>query len=234
MKRVVLAGVCALALMSPARADLPVIDNASLAQLFQQVKQGLQELQLLQQQLEQVMAVYNSLSHVTDLANAVGVLQTLGIQNPLPVNIGAVQGLLAGTGSTQGMLGSIGGLFNTNFDANHVYTPTGDGFEATLLQRNATSIAGIQALAGQAYQSMSDRLNAMRQLQDRLATAQDTKDVEDLQARLQSEQAYIQSQSAQVQTLAIMQVAAYQSLQQQREEQRQQDIDAVLAADPNR
>ena len=81
---------------------------------------------------------------------------------------------------------------------------------------------------------MSDRLNAMRQLQDRLATAQDTKDVQDLQARLHSEQAYSQSQSAQVQTLAIMQVAAYQSLQQQREEERQRDIDAVLAADPNR
>lgn len=234
MKRVLAAGVCALALMSPARADLPVIDNASLVQLFQQVRQGLQTLQLLQQQLQQVMAVYQSLSHVTDLASAVGVLRTLGMQNPLPVNIGAVQSLLAGSANTQGMLGSIGSLFNTNFSANHVYTPTGGSFEARLLQRNATSIAGIQALAGQAYQSMSDRLSAMTQLQHRLATAQDTKDVQDLQARLQSEQAYIQSQSAQVQTLAIMQIAAYQSLQQQREEERQQDIDNVLAADPNR
>jgi type IV secretion system protein VirB5 len=145
-----------------------------------------------------------------------------------------VQSLLAGTGSTQGMLGSIGSLFNTNFNANHVYTPTGDSFQASLMQRNATGIAGIQALAGQAYQALSDRLSAMTQLQDRLATAQDAKDVQDLQARLQSEQAYIQSQSAQVQTLALMQVAAYQGLQQQREEERQQDIDNVLAADPNR
>ena len=89
MKRLLLASVCAMALMPPARAELPVIDNASLVQLFQQVRQGLQELQLLQQQLEQVMAVYNALSHVTDLASAVGVLQTLGIQNPLPINVGA-------------------------------------------------------------------------------------------------------------------------------------------------
>ena len=135
---------------SPGRHVCPGADAASPGrpagdrqrepgQLFEQVRQGLQELQLLQQQLEQVMAVYNSLSHVTDLASAVGVLQTLGIQNPLPVNIGSVQGLLAGTGSPQGMLGSIGSLFNTNFDANHVYTPTGDSFEATLLQRNATA-----------------------------------------------------------------------------------------------
>ena len=234
MKRLLVAGICVLALIPPGRAEVPVIDNASLGQLFEQVRQGLQELQLLQQQLEQVMAVYNSLSHVTDLASAVGVLQTLGIQNPLPVNVGSVQALLAGTGSPQGMLGSIGSLFNTNFNANHVYTPTGDSFEATLLQRNATGIAGIQALVGQAYQSMSDRLGAMTQLQQRLATATDAKDVQDLQARLQSEQAYIQSQSAQVHTLAIMQVAAYQSLQQQREEERQKDIDSVLAADPNR
>ena len=234
MKRLLVAGICVLALIPPGRAEVPVIDNASLGQLFEQVRQGLQELQLLQQQLEQVMAVYNSLSHVTDMASAVGVLQTLGIQNPLPVNVGSVQALLAGTASPQGMLGRIGSLFNTNFDANHVYTPTGDSFEATLLQRNATGIAGIQALVGQAYQSMSDRLGAMTQLQQRLATATDAKDVQDLQARLQSEQAYIQSQSAQVHTLAIMQVAAYQSLQQQREEERQKDIDSVLAADPNR
>ena len=113
-------------------------------------------------------------------------LQTLGVQNPLPVNVGSVQALLAGTGSPQGMLGSIGSLFNTNFNANHVYTPTGDSFEATLLQRNATGIAGIQALVGQVYQSMSDRLGAMTQLQQRLATATDAKDVQDLQARLQS------------------------------------------------
>ena len=52
MKRLLVAGICVLASTPPGRAEVPVIDNASLGQLFEQVRQGLQELQLLQQQLE--------------------------------------------------------------------------------------------------------------------------------------------------------------------------------------
>jgi hypothetical protein len=78
MKRVVLAGVCALALMPPAGRP-PVIDNASLAQLFAQVNQGLQELQLLQQQLEHVMAVY-ARCRMSPIWRTRWVLQTLGIR----------------------------------------------------------------------------------------------------------------------------------------------------------
>ena len=64
--------------------------------------------------------------------------------------------------------------------------------------------------------------------------AKDPKDVLDLQARLAAEQSYIQGQGVQAQTLAMMQVASYQERQQERDEQRQKDIDAVLAADPDR
>jgi type IV secretion system protein VirB5 len=81
---------------------------------------------------------------------------------------------------------------------------------------------------------MAQRLPLLHELQDRLNTANDPKDVQDLTARLAAEQSYIQAQQGQAQTLAIMQVAAYQGLQQEREEQRQKDIDAVLEADPDR
>ena len=235
MKRLLLVGAFGAAMLcGPARADLPVIDGASLAQLMNQVRQGAQELTTLQSQLTQLMTVCNAISHVTDLGSAVSALGMLGIQNPLPVNPYAVESLINGSGSVAGMSGSIGSLFNTNFGANHVYTPTGSAYEATLMQNNATSIAGIQGLAGQLYQSMSQRIPLLSDLQARLTTATDPKDVQDLTARIGAEQSYIQSQGVQAQTLAMMQVAAYQNLQQQREEQRQKDIDAVLAADPDR
>lgn len=232
MKRLLLIGACVLTPLAPARADLPVIDNANLGQLIKQVQQAAQQIQLLQ--VQQVMSIYNAVSHITDLGSAVSALGMLGIQNPLPVNPSAVQSLLSGRGSVEGMTGSIGSLFNSNWDASHVYTPTGTSYEAGLTQRSATSIAGIQGLAGQLYQSMAQRLPLLQELQDRLNGTKDPKDVLDLQARLQAEQSYIQTQGVQAQTLAMMQVAAYQNRQQERDEQRQKDIDAVLAADPDR
>ena len=233
MKRLLLIGVCAFMPLAPARADLPVIDNATIAQLVKQVQQAAQQIELLQQQVQQVMAIYNAVSHVTDLGSAVSALEMLGIQNPLPVNPYAVQSLLNGRGSVEGMAGSIGSLFNSNWAASHVYTPTGTSYEANLIQQGATSIAGIQGLSGQLYQSMAQRLPLLEELQDQLNGAKDPKDVMDLQARLTAEQSYIQAQGVQAQTLAMMQVAAYQGQQQQRDEQRQKDIDAVLAADPD-
>jgi type IV secretion system protein VirB5 len=234
VKRLLLIGACAFIPLAQARADLPVIDNANLGQLIKQVQQAAQQIQLLQQQVQQVMSIYNAVSHVTDLGSAVSALGMLGIQNPLPINPSAVQSLLSGRGSVEGMAGSIGSLFNSNWDASHVYTPTGQSYEASLTQRSATSIAGIQGLAGQLYQSMAQRLPLLQELQDRLTGAKDPKDVLDLQARLAAEQSYIQAQGVQAQTLAMMQVAAYQDRQQERDEQRQKDIDAVLEADPDR
>lgn len=235
MRRGLLIGICVLLVpLVPARADVPVIDGMSIAQLVKQVQQAAQQIQLLQQQVQQVMSIYNAVSHVTDLGSAVSALGLLGIQNPLPVNPYAVQSLLNGTGSVEGMAGSIGSLFNSNWETSHVYMPTGTSYETSLMERGATSIAGIQGLSGQLYQSMAQRLPLLQELQDRLTGAKDPKDVMDLQARLAAEQSYIQAQGVQAQTLAMMQVASYQERQQERDEQRQKDIDAVLAADPDR
>jgi hypothetical protein len=147
MREALFAIGCILALTAPARAQIPVTDLGAIAQLMDQVRQGTQEIQILQQQVQQVMTLYNAVAHVTDLGSAVGVLGLLGIQNPLPVNPYTVQSLLSGRGSIAGMSGTISGLFNTNFVASHVYTPTGDAYEAELMRRNATSIAGVQGLS---------------------------------------------------------------------------------------
>jgi type IV secretion system protein VirB5 len=214
-------------------AQWAVIDNANLTQMIHQVQQAAEQIQLLQQQVQTVMSVYNAISHVTDLGSAVSALGLLGIQNPLPVNPYAVQNLLSGRGSIMGMSASIGSLFNSNFSSSHVYTPNGSSYQEGLLSRNATSIAGMQGLAGQLYHSMSQRLPLLAELQARLETATTQKDVDDLQARLLAEQSYIQAQGVQAQSLAMMQVSAYQSRQQEHDEQRQQELDSIIAANPD-
>jgi type IV secretion system protein VirB5 len=215
------------------QAQWAVIDNANLTQMIRQVQQAAEQIQLLQQQVQTVMSVYNAISHVTDLGSAVSALGLLGIQNPLPVNPYAVQNLLSGRGSITGMSASIGSLFNSNLSSSHVYTPNGSSYQEGLLSRNATSIAGMQGLAGQLYQSMSQRLPLLAELQARLETATTQKDVDDLQARLLAEQSYILAQGVQAQSLAMMQVSAYQSRQQEHDEQRQQELDSIIAANPD-
>ena len=233
MKRFLLIGTMLLGPVPQVHAQWAVIDNANLTQMIHQVQQAAEQIQLLQQQVQTVMSVYNAISHVTDLGSAVSALGLLGIQNPLPVNPYAVQNLLSGRGSITGMSASIGSLFNSNFSSSHVYTPNGSSYQEGLLSRNATSIAGMQGLAGQLYQSMSQRLPLLAELQARLETATTQKDVDDLQARLLAEQSYIQAQGVQAQSLAMMQVSAYQSRQQEHDEQRQQELDSIIAANPD-
>ena len=56
MRRRLLIGICVLLMpLAPARADVPVIDGASIAQLVKQVQQAAQQIQLLQQQVQQVI-----------------------------------------------------------------------------------------------------------------------------------------------------------------------------------
>src|ERR1700722_9306611 len=78
MRRLLLASAGLLALTEAAQAQIPVTDAGVLGQTVQEVKQGIQQLQYWEQQiqfmesqLQQLMAVYNTLSHVTDLASAV-------------------------------------------------------------------------------------------------------------------------------------------------------------------
>ena len=74
MRRYLLAGIGLLALTKAVHAQIPVTDAGVLGQTVQEVKQGIQQLQYWEQQiqfmesqLQQLMAVYNTLSHVTDL-----------------------------------------------------------------------------------------------------------------------------------------------------------------------
>jgi hypothetical protein len=221
-----------LALGAPSQAQMPVIDFSSLGQLYKSVQTAAQQLETMQQQLQQVMNVYNAVSHVTDINSAVSALGMVGVQNPLPVNIGSVQSLLSGRGGVTGMSGSIGSLFNNNSQLNSFYSPTGNGYEATLLQRNVTGTSGIQALAGQLYQTMSDRLPLLKDLQNQLASSPDVKTTADITARIAAEQSYIQAQSVQAQTLAMLAVASQREMDLSSQQKRQQDIDSDMADNP--
>ena len=83
-------------------------------------------------------------------------------------------------------------------------------------------------MASELYQSAADRVSLLRGIERQLAGAVDAKAVADLQARLAAEQAYVQAQQVQAQSLAMWQQAQERNRQQQQEEQRRQEIDRLI------
>jgi type IV secretion system protein VirB5 len=242
MRRVLMVGtaVAMVTAASPAYALFGVgdvvIDPTAIANQVKQLANEAQDhlswinqAQQMYQEYQQLQAVYGVLSHPNGLGSVVSAMNMLGIQNPLPVNAWSVQQLMSGQGGVSGNLGALSGLFNTNFNANHVYSSNDGSFLSGILGSNANSIAGVQSLAQQLYGSMSTRLSNMQGLQAKLAASTDVKETADIQAQLAIEQNNIQAQQAQAQALALMQAANLQNQRQQVSEQRQKEIDDLLA-----
>lgn len=211
----------------PALAQLAVIDPANLAQAVQQVQQMAQQLQAMQQQYQQLQQTYQAIAHapsdaLTDLGRQ---LDVEGLRNALPAQSGELAAAMAGTALGPGGFGTAA---QGNLERNRVYAPSGGDFQAQEMQRGATSIAGAQAMASGLYQSASNRIAALRAIEGQLAAAGDAKAVADLAARLAAEQAYIQAQQVQAQSLVLWQQAQMRNQEQREQERRRQSIDALI------
>ena len=232
-ERGILAGaVSALCLAVPARAQIPVTDAANLANTTRQVIQGIQQIQqltqqlaVMQQQYSQLIQTYQAVAHLPDQA-----LQQLAAQfnvqqfrTPLPSSANLMGDLMNGTGLDQ--LGSLGRQI---LNQNRLYAPSGADFAARQLMGTANSIAGVQAMLNNLYQSASGRITVLQGMEGQLSSAQDAKAVADLSARVQTEATYLQAQQVQAQVLQTWQAAQVRNETQQTREQRRCYIDQVL------
>lgn len=227
-----LAGVAALAVGvaagAPAQAQWEVIDPANLAQAIEQVAQLAQQLETLQQQYEQLLRTYQAIAHLPDAAlNELGrQLDVDRLRNVLPGSSGVLGAVLDGSGGLGP--GDLGAVARGHLERNRVYAPDGVDFEAEEMRRNATSVAGAQAMASELYQSAADRVTLLRGIEGQLASTPDAKAAADLQARLAAEQAYVQAQLVQAQSLAMWQQAQERNRLQRQEEQRRLEIDRLI------
>ena len=235
MRTMLLAGVSALALTAfdrPAAAQWAVIDNANLMNTTRSVVQGAQQIQQLTQQLstmrqqyDQLVQTYQAVAHLPESAlNQIG--QQLNVSQfrvPLPTASGTVGSVLSGTG-----LNNLGGLGQQYLTQNRVYTPIGSDFMAKQMTTTANSVAGVQAMFDQLYQSAAGRIDVLRKLETQLASAPDAKAVADVSARLQTEQTYFAAQQIQAQSLQAWQTAQVRNENEQRDEKRRQNIDEVI------
>ncbi len=226
MRKRILVGAMALAISAgavPAHAQFGgvVYDPSNYAQALEQVRQLQQQYQTLQQSLQTAKQTLDSVQHLPDQAlNEVSRnLSADRLRNALPSG-SDVQGMLNGQ-----QLNQQAAQFR---DQNRVYQPTGNDFAATEMARNGQSIANSQAMANQLYQSATSRINVLQGLESQLAGAKDAKAVADISARIQQEQAYIQAQQVQAQSLQMWQAAQERNEEQRYNEQRRQRVESMI------
>jgi type IV secretion system protein VirB5 len=239
---------------TPARAQgIPVIDFSAIAQEVQQyalqskswVTQNMQwALQAQQyavqgQQYLTEAEQYLAFVHNPSLGAAMGLLNSAGLGNALPVNPNSMMALVNGfnsgggsfnLGQISGILGSLSGLAGQSYNANHVYTPTDGSWASQQLVANGDGLAGTQGAALAAYQTLQTHAAALQGLRDHLATATTPKDVQDTQAQIALETTWTDNTNGQLAALQVLAQTQQAERVQRDNEASDRDWDQFLSA----
>lgn len=209
-------------------------------QNLQWVKQ-VQQYALQAQQYENELQMFMNFYHNPSLGSAIGLLSAAGLSNELPFNPYAVLGLVNGLQYGGGGFSQIGGLLSslsafagTSYATNHVYTPTDGSWASQQIIARGNGIAGSMGVAEATYQDLKTHQAALQALRDHLSTATDTKDVLDTTAQINLETTWTVNESAQLQAVTSAYHAQSDSIVQRDNEKIAQDLEAFLAANPNK
>ena len=226
-KLTTLATVFAMILSNDA-ADaqgIPVIDQTAIAKQIESITQLKSQLDALNQQLQQAKQLYGSLNKLTDMADVASLLNDPSIRKALPQDFSAIESLLKGSGS-----GALGDAASKFLSDNSTYKTSANDFYAQELSRLQNRNAGQMSLGQQIYDAATKRIDGIDQLRQQISSASDAKDIADLQARLQAETAFLQSDVLRMQGLQMVQQAQAQVDEQRKAEDWRKRMDAMGAA----
>jgi type IV secretion system protein VirB5 len=204
---------------------IPVIDQAALAKQLEGIAQLKSQLDTLNQQLQQAQQLYGSLNKLTNMADVASVLNDPAIRKALPQDFNAIEGLLQGSGS-----GAFGESASKFLQDNSTYQTSANDFYAQELSRIQKKNAGQMSLGQQIYDAATKRIDGIDQLRQQIASAGTSKDVADLQARLQAEAAFLQIDVVRMQGLRMVQQAQVDD--QRKAEDWRRRVDTMNAALP--
>ncbi len=222
---VTIAAAIVLSAGAAAAQGIPVIDKTAITKHIESITQLKSQLDALHQQIEQAQRLYGSLNKLTDIADIASVLNDPAIRNALPEDFAAIEGLLNGTGT-----GSFGDAASRFLDGNTTYRTDADDFYAQELSRIQSRNAGQMSLGQQIYDAATKRIDGIDQLRERISSASDAKEIADLQARLQAETAFLQTDVLRMNGLQMVQQAQAQIDEQRKAEDWRQRMDSMKAA----
>lgn len=186
-----IAGLLAASLLwTPARADLPVVDAASLLKWVQQAQQMQQSIAQLEAQLKALTDIPQNLTEMVQ-----GLLNS-AVSNPLGAIEQNLQTLLSGQGT-----GTCAGS-QTYLTQNQYFSTTGTDFVGQAMNQSANRSAGLQACTQQMMVATQARLAQMPQLLTELQGATDVTQATAISGRIQIEIATINAQQQQAMLLA--------------------------------
>ncbi|WP_430764100.1 P-type DNA transfer protein VirB5 [Rhizobium sp. BR 315] len=204
---------------------IPVIDQTAIAKQIESITQLKSQLDALNQQLKEAQQLYGSLNKLTNMADVASLLNDPAIRKALPGDFSAVESLLKGSGS--GTLGDTASKFLTD---NSTYKTSANDFYAQELSRLQNKNAGQMSLGQQIYDTATKRIEGIDQLRRQISSASDAKDIADLQARLQAETAFLQTDMLRMQGLQMVQQAEVQVDEQRKAEDWRKRMDTMGAA----
>lgn len=203
MRRLLLIGAISGSLMHATLAALPVVDAAQLFRWVQQAQQMSQQLTQLEYQVRALTNVPQNL-----LQEAQQLLQN-GLRNPLGDLQGSLQAMLSGRGT--GNCSGSDTLLQTNMYA----APGGSDFTGALLGASAQRNAGMSACMQQSLGAIQGRLNVMPGLLQQLQACTSVTCTDAVGARIQQENATINAQNMQIQTLYQTSQIQHQTMEDQ-------------------
>lgn len=222
---VLLSAVLMLAAEGASGQGIPVNDQAAIAKQIESIAQLKSQLDALNEQIGQARQLYGSLNKLTDMADVAEVLNDPAIRKALPSDFAAIEGLLKGNDT--GVFGDSASRF---LEGNSTYRTDADDFYAQELSRLQNKNAGQMSLGEQIYDAATKRIDGIDQLRGKISTAGDAKEIADLQARLQAEQAFLQTDVLRMEGLRMVQQAQNQVDEQRKAEDWRQRMDNMKAA----
>ncbi len=219
---VVIASALILPATGAAGQGIPVIDQTAIAKQIESIAQLKNQLDALNQQIEQAQQLYGSLNKLTDMADVASVLNDPAIRQALPTDFSAIEGLFNGNGT--GVFADSSSKF---LESNSTYRTSADDFYAQELSRIQNKNAGQMSLGQQNYDAATKRIDGIDELREKISTASDAKEIADLQARLQAEQAFLQTDVLRMEGLRMVQQAQVQVDEQRKAEDWRQRMDAM-------
>jgi type IV secretion system protein VirB5 len=198
--------VILLSAAASARAQMAVIDVASLARLAQQAQTLMQQLAAARSQLLQLQIQYQSTTGNRDMQS----LLSGTVRNYLPTNGSQLSAVLQGNAGSG--YGALAQGVQGNVQANAILSPqqlaTLPVDERAQITASRQSVALVQALAQDELSNVSARFASIQQLIDAIPSAKDQKGILDLQARINAEQGMLQNE--QTKLLVLFQAAVGQ------------------------
>lgn len=211
----------------PARALDIVFDPQAYARQFEELQELTKQLDTMKEQLSEAKALYDSMNQLTNVNDIASLLNSDELRHYLPAEFSEIEGLIDGSGSgLAGLTDSLDGYL----DQNRHYQSEANNFYAQELDRIARQTGAKHSIGQAVYETASRRIDQLEQLRERVSTAGTAKEVMDLSARLQAEQALLQNEVLRMQGLAMIQQARADMDGQRAAERKQQLADEMMEA----